>query len=148
MLYCVVRPKRQGPLQLKKEKKMAQRTWQRLAAILALLIGLLSIKEGGSVLLGLSTPTYHVLRCFVLYNTAMGFASVIAGIGVWMQRTWGSTLAVIILSFHGIVFLVVFTLFELGKTVAAMSVWAMLFRTTVWLVIVALLVWKRQAQGS
>jgi hypothetical protein len=69
---------------------MTQRNRQRLAAIPALVIGLLSIKEGGGVLLGLSTPAYHVLQWLVLYNVALGFVSVIAGIGLWMQRTWSS----------------------------------------------------------
>jgi uncharacterized membrane protein (DUF2068 family) len=125
---------------------MTFRNKQRVAAIPALVIGLFSIKEGGAVLLGLSTPTYHVLQWLVLYNVTLGFVSVIAGIGLWMQRTWSSTLAVIILSLHGVVLLTIFTLFQLGKTVAAISVRAMLLRTVVWLIIYALLMWKRDAQ--
>jgi hypothetical protein len=127
---------------------MMQRNRQRFAAIPALVIGLLSIKEGGSVLLGLSTPAYPVLQWLVLYNVVLGFVSLGAAVSMWMQRRWAGTLAVTILSFHGLVFLALVALFALGKTVAPISIMAMLFRTTVWLVIVALLLWKRQARGG
>jgi len=127
---------------------MMQRNRQRCAAIPALVIGLLSIKEGGSVLLGLSTPAYPVLQWLVLYNVVLGFVSIAAAIGMWTQRRWAGTLAVMILSLHGLVFLALVTLFALGKTVASISIMAMLFRTTLWLVIVALLLWKKQAHGG
>jgi hypothetical protein len=117
---------------------MVSRNRHRIAAVLALIIGLLSIKEGGSVLLGLSTKTYHVLPWLVTYNVALGFVSVGAGIGLWTQRGWGSMLAAVILILHGLVFLAVFLLFEFGKGAAFQSVMAMLFRTVVWLAIYSL----------
>jgi len=114
----------------------------RIASAVALIVGLLSIKEGGSVLLGLTTKTYHVLTWLVVYNVTLGFVSLAAGIGLWTQRTWSSILAVVILILHGLIFLFLFMLFEFGKEVAFVSVMAMLFRTIVWLVIYSLLMWN------
>lgn len=122
---------------------MVFRNRHRIAAVLALIIGLLSIKEGGSVLLGLTTKPYHVLPWLVMYNVALGFVSVVAGIGLWTERGWGSRLAAVILILHGMVFLVVFMMFEFGKAVAFQSVLAMLFRTVVWLAIYSMLLWKK-----
>lgn len=127
---------------------MTQKNWHRLAAVPALILGLISIKEGGSVLLGLSTKTYPVLTWLVIYNVALGFVSVIAGIGLWMQRTWGRMLAAVIFLCHGLVFLGLVFLFMFGKTVATVSIMAMLFRTAVWLVLYTLLLRKNTAQAG
>jgi hypothetical protein len=125
---------------------MTQQNRHRLAALLAIIPGLLSIKEGGSVLLGLSTPAYHVLPWLLTYNIVLGFVSVISGIGIGMRRTWGFELAVTILSLHGLVLMVLIILFAFKEAVAPISILAMLFRTTVWYVIVVLLKGKSKEQ--
>ncbi len=127
---------------------MTQKNVHRLAAIPALILGLVSIKEGGSVLLGLTTKTYPVLTWLVLYNVALGFVSVFAGIGLWMERVWGRVLAAVILLCHGLVFLVLIGLYLFGKTVATVSIMAMLFRTAVWLVLYTLLLRKETQLGD
>jgi hypothetical protein len=127
---------------------MTLRNGHRLAAALALIIGLLSIIEGGSVLLGLSTKPYHVLPWLVVYNVALGFVSIVAAIGIGTRRARANTLAAVILILHSLVFLSVFMLYEFGKTAAFISVMAMLFRTTVWLAIYSLLAWKSRAQDG
>jgi hypothetical protein len=132
----------------KGNKNVTQQNFYRLTAIPAFIIGLLSIKEGGSVLLGLSTKAYPVLPWLVWYNVVMGFVSVIAGAGLWMQRRWGSVLAAVILPCHGIVFLSLMALVMFGKTVARISIMAMLFRTAVWFVIYMVLRWKSDFQDK
>ena len=127
---------------------MTQQCFFRLTAIPAFIIGLLSIKEGGSVLLGLSTKAYPVLPWLVWYNVVMGFVSVIAGVGLWTQRIWGSVLTAVILLCHGSVFLSLMALVMLGKTVARISTFAMLFRTTIWFVIYMALRWKSDSQDG
>lgn len=127
---------------------MTQQNFYRLTAIPAFMIGLLSIKEGGSVLLGLSTKAYPVLPWLVWYNFVMGFVSVIAGAGLWTQRRWGGVLAAVILLSHGIVFLSLMALVMLGKTVARISTMAMLFRTAIWLVLYMVLRWKSDSQAG
>jgi hypothetical protein len=61
---------------------MTSRNKHRNAAVLALAIGLMTIVEGGSVLLGIETKTYHVLSWHVRYDVVLGFISV----GAMMAR--------------------------------------------------------------
>ncbi len=121
---------------------MAHQNFYRLVAIPAFVIGLLSIKEGGSVLLGISTKAYPVLTWLVLYNVALGVVSVIAGFGLWIKRRWGSVLAALILLCHGIVFLSLMVMYMLGMTVARISIMAMLIRTAIWFAIYMVLRWR------
>jgi hypothetical protein len=127
---------------------VTQQNFYRLTSIPAFIIGLLSIREGGGVLLGLSTKAYPVLPWLVWYNVVVGFVSVIAGVGLWTQRRWGGVLAAMILLCHGIVFLSLMALVMFGKTVARISTMAMLFRTAMWLVIYMVLRWKNDSQAS
>ena len=127
---------------------MTKQNRHRLAAVPALIIGLLSVKEGGSMLLGLSTKTYPVLPWLVWYNVVMGLVSVAAGAGLWMQRREGSMLAAVILLCHGIVLLGLLALFLSGTAIARISIMAMVFRTAVWLVISLVLKGKSGRQDS
>jgi cation transport ATPase len=130
------------------ETAITQRKRDRVASILAILIGLLSIREGGAVLLGVTVPDYPVLTWLVWYNVALGFVSVVAGIGMWIKRYWSRTLALNILVFHAVVFAGLFALYQFGQTVAHRSIFAMMFRTFTWIVIYSLLEWKRQEEGG
>jgi hypothetical protein len=125
--------------------KIDQQKKDRVAAILAVVLGLVSIREGGSVLLHVTTPSYPILPWLVWYNVVMGFVSVIAGAGMWKRKEWGITQSVNILTLHSIVFFGLIGLRQFGQTVAMISMFAMLFRTFTWIVIVSLLKWKRQA---
>jgi hypothetical protein len=63
------------------------RTWTLIAAIIAVFFGLLTIKEGGSVLLGNEQAVGAAgdYVPFVLwFNTVAGFAYVAAGVGLWL----------------------------------------------------------------
>jgi hypothetical protein len=114
---------------------MTSRNKHRIAAVLTLTIGLLTIMEGGSVLLGIETKPYHVLPWLLRYNVLMGFVSLAAGIGLWMEKNQAAMLARTILVCHGAVFLSLLAMHLLGKSVAVNSIMAMLFRSGVWLVI-------------
>lgn len=107
----------------------------RIAAVLALAIGFMTIMEGGSVLLGRETKTYHVLSWLVRYNVVMGFVSMGVGIGLWMEKDRAAMVAKIILVCHGAVFLSLGGMYLLGKDVAVVSIMAMLFRAGVWIAI-------------
>lgn len=117
---------------------MTHQNKYRLAAILAIILGLLSIKEGGSVLLGLSTKAYTVLPWLVWYNVVLGFVSVIAGIGLWMKYAWSVRFAATIVSLHGLILTILIILFAFREAVALISIMAMLFRTLVWVGIIML----------
>ncbi len=118
----------------------------RLAAIPAFILGLLSIIEGGRVLLGLSTKPYTVLPWLVWYNVVLGFVSVAAGIGVWIKRTWGYTFAATIVSLHFLVLMILVILYSFRQPVALHSIAAMIVRSLVWAGI--LLVLQRGSRGG
>ena len=73
--------------------------------MLSLIIGLLTIVESGSVLLGIEGKPYHILPWLLRYNILIGFVSLAAGIGFWMEKERAAILAKTILIFHGVVFL-------------------------------------------
>ncbi len=120
----------------------------RLAALLAIIPGILSIKEGGSVLLGLVTKDYTILPWLVWYNVFLGFASVIVGIGLWRVREGSIKLATTILSLHGLVLIILIILFAFKAPVSLVSITAMLFRTSVWIAIIVLLGQKGKEQAG
>ena len=120
----------------------------RFAAILAFILGLLSIKEGGSVLLGLTTKPYTILPWLVWYNVVLGFASVITGIGLWMKRAWGVRFAATIVSLHGLVLMILIILYAFREAVAVISIMAMIFRTLVWVGILMLVKERRIAASK
>jgi hypothetical protein len=120
----------------------------RLAALLAIIPGLLSIKEGGSVLLGLVTKDYTILPWLVWYNVVLGFASVIVGIGLWRKYKGSIKIATTILSLHGLVLIILIILFVLKAPVSLISITAMLFRTSIWIAIILLLRRKGEEQAG
>ncbi len=124
--------------------KMLQGKRDRIASILAITLGLLSIREGGAVLLGITRPEYHVLSWLVWYNVIMGVVSVVVGAGMWKQQDRSVALSVNIVMLHGFVFLSLFGMYQFGVAVAARSIYAMLFRTFSWIVIYSLLRWRRE----
>ena len=121
---------------------MNQQKRHQLAAILAIVLGLLSLKEGGGVLLGLATGPSVILPWLVWYNVVVGFLSVLAGRGMWLTRTWAVKLADTIVTLHGVVLMLLVVLYAFHEPVALTSVIATLFRTLVWVGIVLLLRWS------
>ena len=123
---------------------ITQEKRDQVASILAIMLGLLSMVEGGRVLLGLSIPGYTVHRWLVWYNVVMGGVSVIAGVGIWKAQEWNRSLAVNILALHAIVLVSLFGLKQMGQDIAMQSLFAMTFRTFTWIVINSLVRWKRE----
>ena len=106
--------------------------------IIAVVFGLLTIKSGGAVLFvdGIAREEAGNYVPFVLwFNFVAGFAYLIAGAGIFMQKIWAARMSVFIV----IATIGVFVLFGLHilnegtyelRTVAAMSL-----RTIVWALI-------------
>ncbi len=124
--------------------------WLRALALVAIAFGLLTIKEGGTVLFGSEAERAMAGNYvpFVLwFNFVAGFAYVIAGFGLWMQQRWGVWLSIMITAATAFTFAAfgvhVFTggLYEL-RTVIAMSM-----RTVVWLVI-SFIAWQQFKASS
>ena len=117
---------------------MIPRTKYHIAGLLAVLPGLLTVMEGGSVLLGATIKAYTVLPWLVWYNVALGFASIIVGIGLWRERAESVRPATTILALHGLVLMVLVILFAFREPVSIVSILAMLFRTGLWTAIILL----------
>ncbi len=113
-------------------------TKQRIASLLGIAIGLLSIFAGSKVLLGISIPAYTVLKWLVVYNLVLGFVSVAAGIGLWKEHRSGLLFAILIAISHSIILIALSAIYLTGGAVAAKSILAMVFRTSLWLLIIML----------
>jgi hypothetical protein len=113
----------------------------RAMAAVAVLFGLLTIKEGGAVLLG-HAPAVAAAGAYVpfvlWFNVLAGFAYVIAGVGLWQRCPWAVGLAVAIAAATALTFAALGVHVALGGAYERRTVGAMLLRTTVWTVIAAL----------
>lgn len=117
----------------------------RAVSLFAAAFGLMTIKEGGAVLLGnevaLAAAGNYVP--FVLwFNFVAGFAYVAAGVGLWMQTRWAALLA-IALAVATTLILVAFGVHVYsGGAYENRTVIALSMRTLIWLAISAF-AWRR-----
>ena len=75
--------------------------WVRVISLVAVGFGLLTIKEGGTVLFGgeaARASAGNYVPFVLWFNFVAGFAYVIAGAGLWMQQRWAALLAVAIVA--------------------------------------------------
>lgn len=107
-------------------------------SVVAVLFGLMTIKEGGAVLLGNEAAVAAAGNYvpFVLwFNFLSGFAYIAAGVGLWFQQRWAVWLALAI----AVAILLTFSAFGLhinsGGTYEHRTVVAMTMRSVVWIVI-------------
>jgi uncharacterized membrane protein len=105
---------------------------KKIAAILALFIGLMSVFAGSKVLLCIDTKDYTILTWLVSYNVIFGVISIFAAYLIWKTKENSKNLTLFILVMHFLVFIV---LKFFSDTVASESVKAMLFRTSIWVLI-------------
>ncbi len=110
-------------------------TLKKIAAILALFIGFMSVFAGSKVLLGIDTKDYVILTWLVSYNVLFGVISIFVAYLIWQNKVLARNLTFFILAMH---FLVFIYLKFMSTTVATESIGAMLFRTSIWIVIVVL----------
>ena len=111
-----------------------QRFISPIAAIIAVLFGILTLFAGSRVLLG-ADPGYKVFRPLLLYNTTMGAAYLAAGIAIWRNLRWSKFATGFIFSLNLLVLVSIVLLYSTHAAVAVDSLRAMTFRTTVWLVL-------------
>lgn len=107
-------------------------------SLLALVFGLLTIKEGGAVLFGddaARTAAGKYVPFVLWFNFAAGFAYVIAGIGLWQQKRWALWLAAAIAAATAITFAALGMHINSGGAYEQRTVIAMSLRTLVWVVI-------------
>ena len=108
---------------------------KKIAAILALFIGIMSVFAGSKVLLGIDTKDYTILTWLVIYNVIMGAVSLYAAFLIWKSDYRANNMITIILVLH---LLVLLYLNFISENAAHESKMAMVFRTVIWLVITIL----------
>ena len=113
---------------------------QGVLALVAALFGLATILAGTRVLSG-SDPGYIVFRPLLIYNTAMGLAYVAAGVIAWRNLDRGKYTAATIFILNFFVLCAISYLYATGSAVAIDSLFAMILRTFVWLMLFLGLAW-------
>lgn len=104
----------------------------KIAAALALFIGLMSVFAGSKVLLGIDTKEYTVLSWLVQYNVVFGVVSMLAAYLLWKNSLSSKKIVIFILTAH---ILMALYLKFFNEAVASESIKAMLFRISIWVVI-------------
>ena len=106
-----------------------------LAAVVAVVFGVVTIGTGTRVLLG-SDPGYVVYRPLLVFNTTMGIFYVIVGLVAWRKSRLGVYGAAGIAALNLIALCVIAYLYTPEGSIAGTSLQAMAFRTVVWIVLV------------
>ncbi|HEX6632801.1 MAG TPA: hypothetical protein VF038_02470 [Usitatibacter sp.] len=112
--------------------------WLAAASIVAVVFGLLTIKEGGSVLFGgeEARRAAGAYVPFVLwFNFLAGFAYVAAGIGLWGRHRWAAALAFAIAGGTLLTYLMFGVHVATGGAYEKRTVFAMALRSAVWVAI-------------
>ena len=122
------------------------RLMQNILAFVAVVFGLVTIVSGSRVLLG-ADPGYIVFRPLLLFNTAMGFIYVGAGVAALRNVARGRTMAGAIFALNLVVLAATAALYSAGDSVAIESVRAMTLRTVVWLALFAGFAWLVRASA-
>ncbi len=117
----------------------------RVAAVLAWVIGAMAIFAGGQVLLG-KLPDYYVINWLPVYNFVVGIVTFFfTAVMIWRNSRWSRSLAIATLGAHAIVMLVLLTAYK--DVVAPDSLAAMTVRNSVWVIILALLLVQRREKS-
>lgn len=127
--------------------------WAIVAAMIAVLFGIATLKAGGSVLFadGAARAAAGNYVPFVLwFNFLAGFAYILAGAGLFLWREWAVKLSLMI----AVATLIVFAAFALtilfGGAYEPRTIGAMTLRSLVWLVIAGLShrAWKTRQEST
>ena len=105
----------------------------KVAAVVAIVIGGMAIVAGTKVLMGFSVPDYEFFNSLVIYNVVMGLISLFTGYLIWKNFEWALPLSALITGFHIIVLALLLTAFS--DIISSHSINAMLFRSVIWSVI-------------
>lgn len=122
----------------------------RATAIVALGFGLLTIKEGGTILFGseaVRVAAGNYVPFVLWFNFLAGFAYVSAGIGLWLGLRWAVWLAIVLAATTAAVFAAFGIHIYAGGSYEMRTVGAMTLRTLVWTTIAAI-AWRRLRQGG
>jgi len=104
----------------------------KITAVLAVIIGLLSVIVGTSVLLGFFDPGYQYFELLIIYNIIVGVVSTADGILIWQKSKKVLLLSYIITGFHVLVLLLLLIMYR--EIISTNSINAMVFRSGLWII--------------
>jgi hypothetical protein len=114
--------------------------WAIVAALIAVVFGIVTIFVGGKTLFGGAeerAATGNIAPFVLWFNFIAGFAYVIAGFGLFLWKRWAAKLSAVI----AIATIAVFIAFGIhiffGGMFEARTVGAMIIRSAIWIVIAA-----------
>ena len=112
-------------------------TLNKVASVLAFIIGAMAIFAGGQVLIG-KDPGYYVIDWLPLYNYTIGILTVfITALLIWTNNKLALSAAAATFSIHAVIMLILQTAYR--DAVAMDSVVAMTLRLATWFVILTLM---------
>ena len=114
-------------------------TWA--ISLAAVAFGLLTIKEGGTILFGgeaARAAAGNYVPFVLWFNFLAGFAYVVSGIGLWLRQSWAARLAIIIAAATVLTFAAFGIHVLSGGAFEPRTVVAMSLRTLVWTTIAAI----------
>ena len=124
--------------------------WIWAISLVAVGFGLLTIKEGGTILYGAAAArgaAGNYVPFVLWFNFLAGFAYVVAGIGLWRQQRWAAWLAVAIAAATALTFAAFGAHVVSGDAYEQRTVIAMSLRTLVWTAI-AVVAYRRLLRNS
>lgn len=113
----------------------------KIASVLAFVIGFMAIYAGGQVLVGI-LPDYYVIDWLPVYNFVMGIASAFfTAIVIWKNSRLALPAAIGTFGLHAVVLVILQTAYR--EVVAPDSVRAMAVRLVIWAITLTLLFVQR-----
>lgn len=110
----------------------------KIASVLAFVIGAMAVFAGGKVLLGI-LPDYYVIDWLPIYNFTMGVVTIfVSSVVIWKNNKFAMPAAIGTFGLHAIVMLILQTAYR--EVVAPDSIVAMTVRLVIWAVIMTLLI--------
>jgi len=113
----------------------------RIISLVAVGFGLLTLKEGGTILFGdeaARVAAGNYVPFVLWFNFLAGFAYVVAGVGLWRQLRWAVWLAAAIATATALTFAAFGMHIYSGGAFELRTVIAMSLRTLVWVAITAI----------
>ena len=110
----------------------------RIFSVIAVVFGLLTLKEGGSVIFNIGSARQaagNFVPYVVWFNFLSGFFYIAAGIGLWIQKRWAVSLSIALVISIALTY-IVFGIHVLnGAPYEMRTAYAMALRTFLWIVI-------------
>lgn len=118
-----------------------------IAAVVAVIFGLLTVISGGRALFG-GVDMGAVVPFVLWFNFLAGFAYIIAGLGLWRRAAWASILSAGIAVSTAAVLVLFLWHVASGGAWEARTMGALILRTGIWIVIAMLVLWRRPASTA